>query len=150
MSHGVHHGHKYADFRGHIHLTVVIPEVIVTVPAAREMMQWRFLKHVRLRHPNLRYATYDVHQIDHQGLCQFDHIHAGPDTWGTASRAVSLHEQINYRPPILPAATRMEPGAYLRHEREQHNRQFPRPVAEHNQEHADFPDWYDHQHKEEP
>lgn len=148
-SHGTQHSRGYRGTRpGHVHLTFVKvenPPVIVTVPAAREMVQWKFLKHVRLRHPDLRYATYEVHESDHYGN-RFDHEHV-PGIWATVTKAEALQEAINFLVPILPAAERMEPGAYTRHEREQHGVTFD-TYLDHDLAHAETPDQQSHMHKE--
>jgi hypothetical protein len=50
-------------------------EEIVIVPPARSMPGYHFLKHVRLRHPKVRDATYDGHQADHSQNGGLDHTH---------------------------------------------------------------------------
>lgn len=50
--------------------------VIVTVPAARDMSQLIFRKHVRLRHPGLRDVTFASHIEDHRDAHgKLDHVH---------------------------------------------------------------------------
>jgi hypothetical protein len=148
VSHTAQHSSRNGYYRAHVHAAVIVLEV-VALPAAREMAQWRFLKHVRLRHPALRYATYDAHQIDHSNTHnRFDHVH-GKDTWATVPRHEALQEAVNFQPPILPLARDMEPGAFVRHARDQHGRTFA-TFLEHDRGHLETPDQLDHRHKDEP
>jgi len=121
---------------------------MITVPAAHGMLQWQFLKHIRLRHPHVRDATYEAHHIDHDRGRSHDHEHVRSGSWATVPEAEALQEKSSYRPPVFPAARQMKPGLYIAHERDQHGCDF-RPFAEHDREHEEWPDMQDHVHKEE-